>query len=90
MCILALAGSVGEAMFCGPAHDGSDQRDLDMAKDYLIRAGCDALQVGAGLQQARDAAEWLLTTDWARQRVRTIADALLQFGSLSGDQISEL
>jgi hypothetical protein len=38
----------------------------------------------------RDAAQRLVRSPWAQQRIRLLADALLRTGSLSGDEILDL
>ena len=47
----------------------------------------DAMQIGVALARYRDAADKLIRTPWAQQRIRLIADALLRHGSLTGDEI---
>jgi hypothetical protein len=62
-----------------------------MARSYLARY-CDPVLIGAGLTQGRDAAERLVRTPWALDRIRLIAGALLLKcgGTLSGDAIAGL
>jgi hypothetical protein len=38
----------------------------------------------------RDAAQRLVQTAWAQQRIRLVAEALLQCGTLTGEEISAL
>jgi hypothetical protein len=83
-----LAGRAAEEFFCGKIDDASDRTDIAMAKDYLARAGYDLLEIGFQLNRFRDAAERLVRSEWAQQRIRLIADALLQKGTLSGEEIS--
>jgi len=86
---LCLAGPAGEEYFCGRVNDGGDETDIEMAREYLARY-CDPVLIGAGLAQGRDAAERLVRTAWAEQRIRLLADALLQRGTLSGEDIEAL
>jgi hypothetical protein len=90
MTVLCMSGAAAEEFFCGPITDGGDCVDLEMARDYLTRAGFDPLRVGAGLKQARDAAQRLVRTPAVEDRIRLIADALLRHGTLSGDDIGAL
>ncbi len=48
------------------------------------------LHAAVKLGRCRDAAQRLVRTPWARQRIRALAAALLRYGSLSGEQIAEL
>ena len=64
--------------------------DVEMARWHLARAGYAALQLGAELVRLRAAADWLISSSWATARIRLIADALLQHGTLSGEQIAAL
>ena len=48
------------------------------------------LQAAAELARYRDAAQRLVRTAWAQQRIRLLADALQRNGSLSGEEIFEL
>jgi hypothetical protein len=89
LCVLCMSGPEAEREFCGPISDGSDQTDYQMARDYLARQ-LNPLQIGAELTRYRDAAQRLVRSPWARQRIRLLADALLQRGSLSSEQIFEL
>lgn len=88
MCIVCLAGPIGEQLLCGPISEGGDQIDYDMAREYLAMAGCDLLQTAAGIVVCREAAERLVKTPSVQQRIERIADALLRHGSLSGDAIA--
>jgi hypothetical protein len=85
---MCLAGAAAEEFFCGRIDDHSDRTKIAMAKDYLARAGYDLLQIGFQLNHYRDAAQRLVRTPWARHRIRLIAAALLQHGTLSGEEIS--
>jgi hypothetical protein len=72
-----------------PISDDSDRVDYQMAREYLARQ-FNPLQVGAELVRYRDAAQRLVRSPWAQHRIGVLADALLQRGSLSADQIFEL
>ena len=61
-----------------------------MARDYLTRAGCDPLQVEAGIAQAKAAAERFVRTPAVQDRIRRIASALLRHARLSGEAICAL
>jgi hypothetical protein len=73
-------------LFCGSIADGSDRADYEMAKHYLPRR-FRPLQLAAEIARLRDAAQRLVRTAWAEQRIGLIADALLQQGTLSGEEI---
>lgn len=81
--MLALSGA-GE-YFCGRVNDGSAEIDYDMAREYLANAGLHLLQIEAEIVRARLAADRLVRSE--QQRIRVIADALMQRGSLSGADI---
>jgi hypothetical protein len=51
---LCLAGPEAEKEFCGPANDGSDRVDYEMAYEYLARQ-LNPLQIGAELVRYRRA-----------------------------------
>jgi hypothetical protein len=84
---MCLAGPVGEKLFCGSPDDASGQIDYDMARHYLSDR-YDLLQVEAEIVRFRDAAFKLLQTPWAEQRVRLITAALLDRGTLTGEDIA--
>jgi hypothetical protein len=56
---------------------------------YLARR-FSPLQIGFELARCRDAAQRLVRTSWAQQRICQIANALLRRGSLNSEQIYEL
>jgi hypothetical protein len=83
---MCLAGPEGEREMCGPITDDSDRVDHERARAYLARQ-LDPLQVGTALARFRDAAQRLIRSPWAQQRIRLLADALLRHGTLSAEQI---
>ena len=87
---LCLAGIAAEEMFCGPITDGGDEPDLRMAREHLSRAIANPLQAAAELPRCRAAAERLVRSAWAQQRIRLLADALLRCGTLSGEEIHRI
>jgi hypothetical protein len=89
MVTLCLAGPEAEREFCGSISDDSDRADYEMARDYLARQ-LNPLQVGAELMRCRDAAQRLVRSPWAQHRIVAIADALLQRGTLSSDEIHQI
>jgi hypothetical protein len=86
---LCLAGPASEELFCGRIEDGSDQADIGMARGHLARK-FNALQIGAEMARLHDSAQRLVRSTWAQERVRLIADRLLRFGSLSGEDVAAL
>jgi hypothetical protein len=76
-------------LFCGPITDGGDQLDMAMARRYLAQC-FEPVQVGVEMLRLRGSAERLVSTAWARRRIALIADALLERGSLSGEDIAAL
>ena len=89
ICILCLAGPASEEYFCGKIDDGSDQTDIATVRKYLSRQ-YDALQIRFQFDRLRDAADKLVRTEWAQDRIRKIADALLDRGSLTSEDIAAL
>jgi hypothetical protein len=87
---LCLSGPASEALFCGPIEDGSDQGDLQMAREYLSRAIADPLQVAIELARYRAAAARLVGSVWAQQLIIKVGRALLRHDTLRGEQIFEL
>ncbi len=88
--ILCLSGPEAERELCGAADDGGDHLDYEMAREYLARHITNPLNAAAELARYRDAAQRLVRSPWAQQRIRLLADALLRRGNLSGEQIFEL
>ena len=77
-------------MFCGPITDGGDQPDLRMARECVARSISNPLQAAIELARCRVAAERLVRSAWAQQRIRLLADALLRRGTLSGEEIHQI
>jgi hypothetical protein len=90
MVVLCLSGPAAEELCCGPIDDGGDEPDLRMAREHLSRAIADPLRAAAELARCRDSAQRLVSSAWAQQRIRVLADALLRHGSLHAQQIYEL
>jgi hypothetical protein len=90
MVTLCLAGPEAEREFCGSISDDSDRADYDMAREYLARSIANPLQAAAELMRYRDAAQRLVRSPWAQQRIRLLADALLRHGTLSGEEIHRI
>jgi hypothetical protein len=84
MTTLCLAGPAAEEFFCGKIEDGSDRIDYQMARGYLARR-FDPLRVELEIGRARAGARRLIIDQ--EQRIRAIANALLQHGTLTGDEI---
>jgi hypothetical protein len=89
MATLCLAGPAAEGYFCGSIEDGADRIDIDMARQHLARR-FEPLRIAAEIARLRDAAERLVRTPWAQQRIEMIADALVRHGTLTGEEISAL
>jgi hypothetical protein len=87
MATLCLAGPAAEAYFCGSIQDGADRIDIDMARQYLARR-FEPLRIAVEIARLCDAAERLVRTPWAEQRIRLVADALLRRGTLTGEDIA--
>jgi hypothetical protein len=90
MVTLCPAGPEAEKEFCGTITDGGDRTDYEMAREYLARSVANPLQAAAELVRYRDAAQRLVRSPWAQQRIRLLADALLRHGTLTAEQIFEL
>ena len=60
-----------------------------MARRYLAHY-FDPIMIGAEIAQARDAADRLVRTPFARHRITVLADALLECGVRNGSEILEL
>jgi hypothetical protein len=83
---MCLSGPASEKFFCGSIENGADRIDIEMARRYLSRR-FDPWRIVAEIARLGDAAERLVRTAWVEQRIRVIADALLQYGTLSGEDI---
>jgi hypothetical protein len=88
--VLCLAGIAAEELFCGAVTDGGDLADYQMARECLSRSIANPLQAAAELLRCRTAAERLVRSAWAQQRIRVLADVLLRHGTLTGDEISSV
>ena len=86
---ICLAGPESEILFCGAICDGADHGDYAMAREYLA-PHFDPLQIGGQLARHREAAQRLVRTVWAQQRIRLLADALLRHGTLRGEEIHRI
>jgi hypothetical protein len=86
MVTMALCGPAAERCYVGPICDSSDQTDIAMARRYLARQ-LHPVQIGAALARLENAADSLVKTPWARDRIQLISAALLKYGALSGDEI---
>jgi hypothetical protein len=86
--VLCLAGIAAEEMFFGPIPDpAAIQQDLQMAREHVARSIANPLQAAVQLSLYKSAAERLVRSAWAQQRIRVLADALLRCGTLSGEEI---
>jgi hypothetical protein len=74
-----LAGPEAEKEFCGASDDGGDRIDVHNARRYLARQYA-PLHIGFQLLRYRDAAQRLVRSAWAQQRIRVLADALAGAG----------
>jgi hypothetical protein len=90
MVIVCLAGPEGETLFCGQISDGGDLADLEMARAYLSRSIVNPLQAAAQLSLCKSAAARLVRSEFARDRIKVLAAALLRHGTLSGEQIHRI
>ena len=61
-----------------------------MAREYLARRIANPLHAAAELARFRAAAQRLIRSGWARQRIDVLADALQRHGTLTGEQILEM
>lgn len=89
MVTLCLAGPAAETFYVGPITDGSDETDYRMAREYLSRR-YDTLEIGVQLNRMRDAADKLVRTQWARDRIERISAALLARGTLTSEDVAAL
>jgi ATP-dependent Zn protease len=85
--IVCLAGPSAETLFFGPADDGGDRINIDMARRYLC--GCFAdNQIELQMLRMSQAAERLVTS--SRREIEAIAAALMQRGTLTGAEVVDL
>lgn len=89
--VLCLAGPAAETLFCGPPppNDTGDRIDVEMARRYLAQR-YDASKILFELGRARDSAERLVASPWAKERITRIAAALLKHTTLNSQDIAEL
>jgi hypothetical protein len=86
MTVLCLSGPAAEEYFVGAFDDDADKGDIMQAREILARQ-YGPLQIGFALTRYKDAADRLVRTEWAQQRIPLIANALLQRGTLTADEI---
>jgi hypothetical protein len=65
-------------------------RPRTSASRLFSRAAADQKPVALARVRYRDAAQRLIRSPWAQQRIRLLAAALLRHGTLSGDEIFDL
>ena len=89
---LCLAGIAAEEYFFGaPIPDpAAIQQDLNMARQCVSRSIPNPLQAAIELARCKVAAERLVRSQFAQERIAVLADALLRVGSLNSEQIYEL
>jgi hypothetical protein len=86
---LCLAGPECERLHCGAVDDGGDTFDIEAAFRHLRRE-LSALEVLGEYARARDAAAALVSTPWARRTVPRLVRALIERGTLSGEDLYAL
>jgi hypothetical protein len=86
---VCLAGPAAEELYCGKITDGGARTDLRMARAFPARH-FNPWQVGVELARMRDAAQRLVRTPFAAEKIPLIADALLMRGTLTGDELTML
>jgi hypothetical protein len=86
---LCLAGPACERLHLGAVDDGGDALDLRTAFRHLRRQ-FGPLQVLSQYGRARDSAERLVSTPWARRTVPRLVRALVERGTLSGEDLYSL
>jgi hypothetical protein len=86
---ICLAGPEAEILFCGAITDGADYGDYTMARETLARH-FDPLRAAIELARCRVAAERLVRSEFAQQRIARVSRALLARGTLSGEEIHGL
>jgi ATP-dependent Zn protease len=85
--VTSLAGAAAEDLFFGWSDVASDRDDRRMARRYL-KSFYDVDEIRPQMNRMRDIAERLVTVE--RAKIEIVADALLRYGSLNGDEVSEL
>jgi hypothetical protein len=84
--MLTLAGPAAEGLNCD--EDTSDAAAHDArARRYLATLQLDPPQVEAELMRLHGRARWFVRTEWAQKRILSVAEALLERGMLSGEDV---
>jgi hypothetical protein len=86
---LCLSGAEAERYFCGPIPDGADTTDRRMAREYLSRRFA-TYEIETQIAHCQDTAARMARSPWGQWHITRIADALLQHGSLSGDEVGNI
>jgi hypothetical protein len=86
---LCLAGPECERLHCGALDDGGDTLDIDAAFRHL-RHELSPLEVLGEYSRARNAAAALVATPWARRCTVRLVQALVERGTLSGEDLYSL
>ncbi len=85
--VICLSGAAAVQHFFGNVTPDSDHGDIAQARQLLSRR-YNELEIGLQLSRYRSAAERLVRTEQAR--IKTIAELLIERGSLTGEQIAML
>jgi hypothetical protein len=83
--VFYLSGGAAEALFFGSVPEGHMLADVANCRENLFSNGFTVFTIAAELTRLRAAADRLVRTE--RHRIEKIAQLLLRYGSLSGDQI---
>jgi hypothetical protein len=86
---LCLAGPECERLHCGAVDDGGDRLDIEAAFRHL-RHQLSPLEVLGEYSRARNAAAALVSTPWAQRTVPRLVRALIECGTLSGEDLYSL
>jgi hypothetical protein len=88
---ICFAGPAAEELFCGLAApaDRGNRIDYEMAYAHLQRH-VGPLRRGLEFERARDSARALVRTSWAQRVIPVLAEALQRYGTLDGDQVSDV
>jgi hypothetical protein len=89
LCLICLSGPAAEELFCGPIADAGDKLDLAQARAF-IADGYNEFMRPYELARLRNAAENLVRSHWARERIKRLAAALIDQGSLAAEAIYAL